>query len=49
MTVFLVIVSLYGGIAQIPMNSIETCKAAAATFNDQMHRDATAYCIKNAP
>ena len=49
MTVFLVIVSLYGGIERVPMNSVETCSRAAAVFNNPMSRTATAYCIRNAP
>jgi len=49
MTVFLIIVSLYGGIERVPMNSVETCSRAAAVFNNPMSRTATAYCIRNAP
>lgn len=48
MMVFLIIVSLYGGIERVPMNSDETCAAAAAKFNTASHV-ATAICIRNAP
>lgn len=46
MTVFLIIISLYGGIERVPMNSEGACQAAADTFNKPMHRTAAAYCIK---
>ena len=49
MTVFLIIVSLYGGIERVPMNSEETCARAAAVFNSPVSRTAAAYCIKNTP
>ena len=48
MTVFLIIVSLYGGIERVPMNSAAICATAADQFNT-VHRVATAFCIKNAP
>ena len=46
MTVFLIIVSLYGGIARVPMNSEKACDVAAEKINGSV---AKAYCIKNAP
>ncbi len=49
MTVFLIIVSLYGGIERVPMNSEGACATAAAQFNDRASKAAVAYCIKNAP
>ena len=49
MTVFLIIVSLYGGIERVPMNSDEACSRAAAAFNSPVSRTAAAYCIRNAP
>lgn len=49
MNVFLIIVSLYGGIERVPMSSEETCERAAAVFNSPLSRTARAYCIKNAP
>ena len=48
MTVFLIIVSLYGGIERVPMNSDATCATAAYQFNTAS-RVATAFCVKNAP
>ena len=48
MTVFLIIVSLYGGIERVPMNSDATCKTAAEQFNT-VSRVAMAICIRNAP
>lgn len=50
MTVFLIILSVYGGIESVPMNSEEACQRAAAVFNNNSFtsaRVATAYCIKN--
>lgn len=47
MTVFLIIVSFYGGIERVPMNSEAACATAAATFNDTISRTARAYCIKS--
>ena len=54
MTVFLIIVSLYGGIERVPMNSDAACATAAAQFNTAARfnaptRVATAFCIKNEP
>jgi hypothetical protein len=49
MTVFLIIVSLYGGIERVPMSDMETCKAAADVFNSPLSRQAHAYCIRTAP
>jgi hypothetical protein len=49
MTVFLIIISLYGGIERVPMNSETACAAAAAQFNEPAQRQARAYCIRNAP
>ena len=49
MTVFLVVVSLYGGIATLPMNSLEICETAAGKFNSPASRSARAYCIANSP
>lgn len=49
MNVFLIIVSLYGGIERVPMNSEEVCAKAAAVFNNPLSRTAAAYCIRNAP
>ena len=46
MTVFLIIVSLYGGIARVPMNSEGACAIAERKINGSV---AKAYCIKNAP
>lgn len=46
MTVFLVIISLYGGIERVPMNSERACDTAAEKINGSV---AKAYCIKNAP
>lgn len=45
MTIFLIIVSLYGGIERVPMNDDQACQAAAAKFNSPLSRTATAYCI----
>lgn len=45
MTIFLVIVSLYGGITTVPMNSETACETAARKFNGLMSRTAAAYCI----
>jgi hypothetical protein len=47
-TIFLIIVSLYGGIERVPMSSDAACKTAADQFNTAS-RVATAFCIKNAP
>ena len=46
MTVFLIIVSLYGEIERVPMDSMEVCQTATTIFNTG-HRTATAYCIRN--
>ena len=46
MTVFLIIVSLYGGIERVPMNTERACELAAEKVNGSV---AKAYCIKNAP
>jgi hypothetical protein len=48
MTVFLIIVSLYGGIESVPMDSMEVCQAATAVFNVNSSRAAKAYCISGA-
>lgn len=47
MTVFLIIVSLYGGIERVPMNSEQTCEKAANVFNAPASKTARAYCIIN--
>ena len=47
MNVFLIIVSLYGGIERVPMNSERVCEIAAGKFNTITTRTAWAYCIKN--
>jgi hypothetical protein len=47
MTVFIIIVSLYGGIERVPMDSMEVCQTATAVFNVNSGRTATAYCIRN--
>lgn len=49
MTIFLIIVSLYGGIERVPMNSDDACKVAADVFNKPLSRTAAAYCIRSAP
>jgi hypothetical protein len=46
MTVFLIIISLYGSIERVPMNSDESCKVAASAFNSPLSRQAHAYCIR---
>lgn len=48
MQIFLVIVSLYGGIATVPMDSMKVCYAGAATINGGLTHTAHAYCIRNA-
>lgn len=45
MTVFLIIVSLYGGIERVPMNSEKACETAEKKFNGLVSRTAVAYCI----
>lgn len=47
MTIFLVVVSLYGGITTMPMNSEQACQVAADKFNTPLSRTARAYCISN--
>jgi len=47
MTVFLIIVSLYGGIERVPMNDDRACQAAAAEFNSPLRRTSAAYCISS--
>lgn len=46
MMIFLVIVSLYGGIERVPMNSEKACEVAAEKFNSGLKgRVARAFCI----
>ncbi len=46
MTIFLIIVSLFGGIERMPMNSEESCRTAAQQFNTGASRYAHAYCVQ---
>jgi hypothetical protein len=48
MIVVLVVVSLYGGVATVPMSSEADCKIAADKFNLPMSRSASAYCVSGA-
>ncbi|MDE2096893.1 MAG: hypothetical protein KGL39_06560 [Patescibacteria group bacterium] len=48
MQIFLIIVSLYGGILSVPMNSTAVCHESAQKFNGGMSHTAHAYCIRNA-
>lgn len=46
MTVFLIVISLYGGIRTLPMNSDESCRVAAEKFNTGATRYAHAVCVR---
>lgn len=43
--IFLIIVSLYGGIERIPMSSEKACATAAVQITAGKH--AVAYCVPN--
>lgn len=45
MTVFLIIVSLYGGVEKLPMNSEASCRVAAEQFNRGLSLVARAFCV----
>lgn len=45
MTVFLIIISLYGGIERVPMTSEAACETARKVFTG-MQQYAKAYCIQ---
>ncbi len=49
MTVFLIIISLYGGIEGVPMSSPDACRSAASVINDRVRQSANAYCVSDAP
>ena len=47
MIITLIIVSLYGGMEQVPMRTMAACEIAAEVFNGATIHTARAYCIIN--
>jgi hypothetical protein len=45
MNIFLVIISIYGGIVTIPMSNNKACQTAMAQFNDRVAKYARAECV----
>jgi len=46
---FLIIISLHGGIDRVPLSDLKTCQNAARVINNNISQHAVAYCIETIP